>query len=366
MKLIVTGGGTGGHVYPALEIALQAAGLGHIVQYFGSERGQERRQCERAKLEFRAFPSEPLYSLRSPRGWKAALKLGQCLQLTRKALRSTNPDVLFSTGGYASAPVAMSARKLGIPYVLHEQNTVPGRTNRMLARDAHAVASVFKRGAEHFPGARVVRTGMPIRHELRASSQGTLGVGQALPADYPVLLVMGGSQGAEAINDAALATAIRMARTEAQWLHVTGPTLFESTIRSKKKLGVNSHYEIKAYLESEDMASALFTAKLALCRSGAGTLAELAAFRKPSVLIPYPHAFGNHQFVNAKEFEEMGAAVILEQKNLQPIDLEARIMLWLCDEERMHRAQSALAEWDVPDAVERILGLLVEAAKVPA
>ena len=294
------------------------------------------------------------------------MRLAKCLQLTRKALRASNPDVLFSTGGYASAPVAMSARKLGIPYVLHEQNTVPGRTNRILSRGAHCVATVFRRGGEHFLGATVIRTGMPIRQELRSSAQGTLGVGQALPADYPVLLVMGGSQGAEAINDAALATAIRMARTEAQWLHVTGPSLFESTIRSKDRLGVQSHYEIKAYLEAEDMASALFASTLALCRSGAGTLAELAAFRKPSILIPYPHAFGNHQFVNAKEFEEIGATLLLEQKNLQPSDLEARIMLWLSDAERIHQAQIALSEWDIPDAVDRIIGLLLAATKVAA
>lgn len=362
MKLAVTGGGTGGHVFPALELALEARSRGWEVCYLGSLRGQESRAADRAGIPFRGFPSEPLYSLKSPRGWKAAFNLYRANQMAKKALRDFSPDVLVSTGGYASAPVANAAGNLGIPYVLHEQNTVPGRTNRLLSKRAFAVATVFRSGAEHFAGCRVERTGMPIRKDLRDSAQGRLGVGQGMPGHSPILLVMGGSQGALALNDAALATAVRMASTEVQWLHVTGMAHFDSTLVTKQKMAVTAPYEVKAYLEAEEMASALFSSSLAICRSGAGTIAELAAFRKPAILVPYPHAFGNHQLHNAKEMESIGAATVLQQADLQPSALEGRIQMWLTDGALQAAAVIALAEWDIPDAVQRILKLVEEAA----
>ncbi len=363
MRLVVTGGGTGGHVFPAIEVARQAQGSGWEVVYLGSIRGQEGNACRRIDLPFQGFPSEPLYRLTSLRGAKAAIKLIKATSMARNALEAFRPGVVFSTGGYASAPVVQAAKSLGIPFVLHEQNTVPGRTNRILSRRAARVATVFKSGAEHFPGVKVVRTGMPIRKELRCSAQGTFGLGQSLGTNDPILLVMGGSQGAAALNDAALATAVRMAATDVHWLHIAGMSHFESTLESMKKLAINSRYEVKAYVEAEEMASALFSTSLAISRSGAGTLAELAAFRKPSILVPYPHAFGQHQLINAQEFESIGASIIVAQKDLQASTLEARIRLWLHDDSMRTRAEQALADWDIPDAVPRLIELLEDAAR---
>lgn len=362
MRLAVTGGGTGGHVFPALELAKEAHRRGWEVKYFGSIRGQESRACERESIDFQGFPSEPIYSIRTPKGWKAAIKLLKSVRMAKAALREFAPDVLISTGGYASAPPATAARRLKIPYIVHEQNSVPGRANRVLSKQAFCVATVFESAAQRFPGLRVERTGMPIRQELRDSAQGRFGVGQTMTHHAPILLVMGGSQGALALNDAALATAVRMAATEVQWLHVTGMSHFDSTMVTKSKMAVKAPYEVKAYLQAEEMASALFSTSLAICRSGAGTIAELAAFRKPSILVPYPHAFGNHQLHNALEMQSIGAATVLEQSDLQPSALEGRIQVWLTDEEKRARAAEALAEWDIPDAVQRILKLVEEAA----
>lgn len=360
MRLVVTGGGTGGHVFPALEVARAARERGSEVLYLGSLRGQEGRACERVGMPFEGFGVEPLYSLRSWRGWRAAVKILRASGRAKASLRAFRADAVFSTGGYSSAPVVQAARSLGIPYVLHEQNTVPGRTNRLMSRAAFAVATVFRTGAEHFPGVRVVRTGQPIRRELRESAQGKLAFGHSAADPRPIVLVMGGSQGAAALNDAALATAVRMARTEVQWLHVTGPGHFESTINSMRRMGVGDYYQIKALLEADEMAAALFSCSLAICRAG-GSLAELAAFRKPSVLVPLPTSMGNHQHLNAREFEEMGAASLLPQRDLQPSALEGRIRMWLHDEGMRAHAASALAGWDIPDAVDRVLALIGEA-----
>ena len=358
MRLVVTGGGTGGHVYPAAQVALAAKAKGWDVQYFGSLRGQEKAVCERSMVQFTGFASEPVYRLYTPRGIRSLVNLLRATTKVREALEGLRPDVVFATGGYASAPVMNAARKLKIPVVIHEQNTVPGRTNKLMSGYAAAVCTVFHGTAEHFAASKVHRTGLPIRAELRSSSQGRLMLEAETGSTAPIVLVMGGSQGSASLNDIALSTAVRMAASKVQWLHLTGEGHFQSTMDSLRKLGVRADYVIKAYLHGADMASALFNCSTALCRSGAGTMAELAAFRKPSILVPYPFAFGNHQLFNAREFAEIGAAEVIEQTELDPAKLESRILSWLNDTDRMEAASKALAQWDVPDSVDRILAII--------
>jgi UDP-N-acetylglucosamine--N-acetylmuramyl-(pentapeptide) pyrophosphoryl-undecaprenol N-acetylglucosamine transferase len=165
------------------------------------------------------------------------------------------------------------------------------------------------------------------------------------------------------MNDMALATAVRMAQTPVQWVHVTGPKHFERTLASKAKMAVRADYTVKAFLDAGEMASALFSCSLAVCRSGAGTMAELAAFRKPSILVPYPHAFGDHQRFNALAFQAIGAADVLPQPELHAAKLEALIEGWLSDQARCENAAAALAAWDKPGAASEILGILEEATR---
>lgn len=363
MRLVITGGGTGGHVFPALEVGLTAKAQGWEVVYMGSLRGQEGPECQKVGMSFRGFSSEPLYRLSSMRGVRAALNLARATLKARSHMRAFAPDVVFSTGGYASAPVLASARKLGVPHVVHEQNVVAGRTNRIFAKSAYAVATVFRGGGEQFFGAKVVRTGMPIRKAFREGHQGSLSFGRDSAGSAPLLLVVGGSQGATALNDATLAAAVRMASPKARWLLVAGPNHYEGLLDSVRRMAVKDTVEIRAFLDANEMAQAMFECDLCICRSGAGTLAELAAFRKPSVLVPYPAAFGNHQLHNAKEFEAMGAASVLPQEDLQASTLEARVQLWLSEPDRRLAAESAMAEWSVPDSIDRVLALLREAGE---
>jgi len=362
LKIVVTGGGTGGHVFPALEVALGAKARGWQVEYFGSERGQERSACGKAMMPFTAFPAEPVVKPLSPRGIRSISNLLKATKLAIQAFESRRIEAVFATGGYSAAPILNAAKKLGIPIVIHEQNSVPGRTNRLMSRHAKAVCTVFHAAAKHFPGGLVHRTGMPIRSQLRDSAQGRLPLGTPPDSTAPIVLVMGGSQGSAALNDIALSTAVRMATTEVQWLHVSGLGHFESTMNSLKKMAVRSDYRVKSYLEADELSEAMFNCALAVCRSGAGTLAELAAFRKASVLVPYPFAFAQHQLHNAQEFAGMGAAEIIAQDDLTPATLEARIHAWLTDQDGMRSAAKALAEWDVPNAVEEILGIIAMAA----
>lgn len=361
MRLVVTGGGTGGHVYPALEIARAASAEGHEVAYFGSLMGQEGKLCKERGLPFTGFPSQPLYSIKKPKGWVAAYRIWKSVGLAKSALRDFAPDAVFSTGGYSSAPVVSAAKALGIPYVIHEQNTVPGRTNRMLSAHAFAVATTFLSGSEHFGKARTERTGLPIRIELRQGMQGTLNFAPKATGDHKRILVMGGSQGAQVLNEVALGAAMRLNTQNLHWTIVAGVKHYDSILETMKRMNLEAEINFRAYLSADEMATALFESDVVVCRSG-GSLAEVAAFRKPSVLIPYPHAMGNHQHHNAEEFVEMGAALLLPQGELSAGTLASRVMAWLDDSEAMAHAQQSLAEWDVPDTNRRILSLLADAS----
>lgn len=359
MRLVVTGGGTGGHVFPALEIARTARDQGVDVHYFGSLRGQEGRVCRDFDIPFTGFATEPLYSLKSWRGIRSAFLIAKATSEAKRALQKLRPDAVLSTGGYSSAPVVSAAGTVGIPYVIHEQNTVPGRTNRILSKKAFAVATTFKTGAEHFAGSRVVRTGMPIRRELRLHGQGQFHFDVKTPKGEHLAFVMGGSQGAHALNEAALSTAVRMAGHQLAWLVAAGPKNFAAMETSRERLGVSAEFDIRAFLSAEEMAQAYSHADMVVCRSG-GSLAELAACRRPGILIPLPSSFANHQLHNAREFEAMGAADVILQSDLSPSTLESRILGWMNEPDRLRAAQSALADWDIPDASERVLALIRE------
>lgn len=346
MRLILTGGGTGGHIYPALEVGRLAAERGAGLAYFGSRRGQEGRICADLGIPFQAFGAEPLVSMRTPRGWIALANLLRAQVEAGKALKRHRPDVLFSTGGYSAGPVVAAARRLRIPYVLHDSNSVPGRSNRLFAPQAHAFAIVF-REAEHHVRGRVVRTGQPIRKALRDAAA------QRDP-EKGFVLVVGGSQGSAFLNG--LCPPASSLVPGSRWLHSAGPAHAEA-VRRVAPAG----YEVVPFLEQDAMADAYRRAAVAVARSG-GTLAEFACFGLPSVSVPLPSAADDHQMGNAKEFAAMGATLILPQAEADPTRLAESVQAWLSDPEKQIRAASALREWDVPDATERILTLVQEAA----
>ena len=151
MRIALTGGGTGGHVFPALEVGRAARDAGSELVYLGSHRGMERDLAGQAKIDFVGFAAEPLWSLKRARGWKSLVRLMQSRRAAKQWLRTQRVDVIFSTGGYAAGPVMGAARSLGIPYVVHEANSIPGRANRMFAAGAKAFTSVFRATATVIP-----------------------------------------------------------------------------------------------------------------------------------------------------------------------------------------------------------------------
>lgn len=368
MRLVVTGGGTGGHVYPALEVARLARERGAELLYLGSLRGQEGDACRRMGVLFEGFPSQPLYSLRTPRGWRSAVGLVRCVGMAKRALRASRPDAVFSTGGYSAAPVMSAARSLGVPYVIHEANSAPGRSNLMFARRAAAFACTFKTTERYTKGIPVIRTGQPIRRELREAAAAI----EMQAPEAPTALVLGGSQGSAFLNDAVPAAYSHLEARGVRVIHSAGPKNIEAVCRRLKELNLPDAYDARAYLPTEEIAGAYASATLAVARSG-GTVAEFALFGLPSVLIPLPTSAEDHQLHNAEEFVEMDAATLLVQPDAPrdgfapatPEGLAAAMDAWLGDPERRERARHNLRSWDVPDATERILALVENAARKP-
>lgn len=278
--------------------------------------------------------------------------------MARKALQEVKPNVVFSTGGYSSAPVVRAARSLSIPYVLHEANSVPGRSIKLFAQQAKAVATTFKRSEKEFPGCRVIRTGMPVRKELREMA----GAPNKPPAAglHPLAFVFGGSQGSKFLNETMPSIARLMSDDSIDWLHSTGPKNIDGVKREVQALGLE-HYTCEPYLQGTAMGQAYQYATVVICRSG-GSLAELAVFGLPSVLVPLPSAAGNHQYYNAKEFSDMGAAILQTEDQFEPNRFAASIREWIASPERREKAREALTAWDIPDATERIVALVEEAA----
>lgn len=347
MRLVITGGGTGGHVYPALEVARVAQERDCEIIYLGSIRGQEGALCGARNIEFHGFPSAPLYSLRSPRGWRSLVGLLHATLKVKTCIKELRPDAVLSTGGYSAAPVMAVARKLRVPYVIHEANSVPGRSNRMFAKEAAAFTYLFKTTQNYVRATNAIRVGNPIRRELRQAAQ------HRKPAKGFVVVV-GGSQGSAFLNSVCPQAATDLARGSVRWVHAFG--------RKNVIPQVPDHYNAVPYLEAPELIRAYSNATVAVARSGS-TLAEFAMFGLPSVLIPLPSSADNHQLHNAEEFVALGAATLVEQKDATPSAVAEAISGWLDDEDRCFRAATALREWDIPDSAERILEQVLKAAK---
>jgi UDP-N-acetylglucosamine--N-acetylmuramyl-(pentapeptide) pyrophosphoryl-undecaprenol N-acetylglucosamine transferase len=295
---LMAGGGTGGHVIPALAVARELRSRGHDAFFVGTERGVEARIVPPAgfKLEFiRVGGIKNLGVLR---------KISSVFQLvaeTATQLFTPRPTAVFSMGGYVAGPPVLAALLRKIPVVVMEPNAVPGVTNRWIAHFVHRALLSFQETVRFFPPGRTEITGLPVRAEFfqipAKSSSGTF-----------TILITGGSQGSRTLNEAARASWALFAKANlpVRFIHQTGLPTFEQIHREFTSTGLTG--EVSAFIQ--DMPAAFAEADLIICRSGAGAVAELAAAGKPSVLVPFPFAADDHQLRNAEAFQKAGAAVL--------------------------------------------------------
>jgi UDP-N-acetylglucosamine--N-acetylmuramyl-(pentapeptide) pyrophosphoryl-undecaprenol N-acetylglucosamine transferase len=353
VRIVVSGGGTGGHIYPALGVA--EALRGDEVHFVGTTTGPEARIVPASGFRFHAIPCRKLGG-RAGVGTVAALATAAWgVARAVRLLRDLDPDVVFGTGGYATGPVVLAAALLRVPTMIHEGNSIPGRTNRWLARVVRRIAVSYESAIPYFPRARTVLTGFPVR--------GAIGGGKAERAraehgldSRPLLFAFGGSSGAESINRAVAGALPLLAPLGLQVLHQTG----RGTEHAEPAAGGPDWYHSVAYVEG--MADALAAASLVVCRAGASTLAELTAAAKPAILVPYPFAHADHQTHNARALVAAGAAVLVPDHELTGPRLAKEVARLLGDpdgRERMAAASQALGR---PEAAERLAAELRQLA----
>lgn len=356
MKVLIAAGGTAGHVFPALAVAERLTEEpGVQVTFVGTAGGQEARLVPGAGFPFTTVDARPLPRRPSPAALVALAAAARAVSASRALVREA--DVVVGMGGYVSLPVGLAARSLGRPLVLHEQNAVPGLANRVLARRATAVCLSFEEAAAKLPrGARSVLTGDPVRtrvlavarerERLAAEAWTALGLDPALRT----VLIVGGSQGARRLNEAAASAASELARAEdVQVLLLCGPA-HERAVAAA--MGDRPRVRVVGFLERMELAYA--AADLAVARAGASTCAELAVCGIPAVLVPYPYATARHQEANARALARAGGAVVLSDADLSGTRLVRVVRDLLGDPERMRAMSAAMRAWARPDAADAV------------
>ncbi|MBI2874654.1 MAG: undecaprenyldiphospho-muramoylpentapeptide beta-N-acetylglucosaminyltransferase [Firmicutes bacterium] len=367
LRVIMTGGGTGGHVYPALAVAagLRAAGAGKIL-FIGSSRGMESEVVKREGWPFRGLPADYFRGrYPTPDNLRTAVNMVRSTLAGARELRRFRPRVVVATGGYASVPVALAAVMARIPLVVLEQDALPGRANRFLSRFARAVCTAYAESIPYFarPG-QVKCTGNPVRREVLEAGrkEGRLKLG--IPPEDVLVLGLGGSGGARTINEAmAEALSFFESRPNVRLLHVTGPRYFESFRQAVSGRGWD---KLPANVEAVDylhlVPEALAAADVIVCRAGAVTLAEVTCRGLPAIVVPSPNVAGDHQAHNARALGTAGAAVVVKDVELDGRRLVEELTRLVDDPETRKEMSRRSLGLSRPGATGDIVNTILETA----
>ena len=363
MKVLIAGGGTAGHVFPALALAAELRSDDHDVRFAGTAAGQENHLVREAGFPFVAVEARPLERKVSVRALAAPFAAARSVKTCRPLVEAS--DVVVGMGGYVSVPVALAALRSRRPLVLHEQNAVPGLANRTFARPARIVALSFAEARRALPRrARTLVTGNPVRPQILAvPAERDYLAKEAiaelhLEAGRRTVVVFGGSQGALHVNGALAQALPAMDRGGLQVLLLTGAAHVDA-VRASLPADAGPPVRVVGFLERMELAYAI--ADVVIARAGATTIAEIAVCGLPSVLIPYPYATGRHQEANARALERGGGATIVLDDQLDGGVLGERIAGLLGDDERRRSMAEHASAWSRPDAARALADAVVEA-----
>ena len=330
VNMIIAGGGTGGHLFPGIAMAeeLLARDPANQVLFVGTGRDIEKRVLPALGFQHRAIRAAGLKGQGLFQKLRALIKIPQGIWDAIRILRQFRPALVMGVGGYSAGPIAIGAWLMRIKVALHEQNMLPGLTNRLLAYLAQRVYVSFEETRSQFSAHKVRHTGNPVRREIKSAAAEDQRPVVVAPGGAPTfnLLVLGGSQGAHRINQVVVEALELTAHFErVRLVHQTGVDDEHWVREAHRRSALNA--TVGAFFQ--DMANQYHRADLIICRAGATTLAEITVMGKPSILIPYPYAADNHQQLNAQTLVSAGAAEMILEKDLQPDDLRSRLKFWV-------------------------------------
>jgi UDP-N-acetylglucosamine--N-acetylmuramyl-(pentapeptide) pyrophosphoryl-undecaprenol N-acetylglucosamine transferase len=352
MRVIIAGGGTGGHLFPGIALAeeIQRRG-GNDVLFVGTSRGLEAKVVPREGYALETIDVSGLKRAGAGGFLRGMTRLPRAFVQSRRILRRFRPDLVVGVGGYSSGPMVLAAAMAGTPTAILEQNSIPGVTNRMLGKVVRQAFLTFEHSKRYFPARKSALAGNPIRTRLR-------GVPPA-PAT-PCILVVGGSQGAQALNElvpAAAAWMLAQGRVVPRIVHQSGEPDLAATLQRYAALALPpDRVEVKPFID--DMATAYGAATIVVCRAGATTIAELTALGRPAIFIPFPFAADDHQYWNAKALADAGAARVHRQGEVTGEELGAELAALLDEPSQLATMRDRMLALGRPQAARDIVDAL--------
>ena len=373
MRVLISGGGTGGHINPALAIAgmIREKHKDSVIEYVGTKRGLETRLVPREGYKLHTVKVRGFSRSLSPVNIDAAIKAVTSVWEAKRIIKKFKPDIVIGTGGYVCWPVLKAASQLGIPTTVHEQNAVVGMTVKMLSKYVDKVMISFEESRELFDcPEKLVLTGNPIKNEMLSASRGESRRKLGFDDHTPMILSYGGSLGAMKVNSNVISVIENFSeKNDVYHVHATGRGEWASI---KEKLiargySDNGDYVTKGKVTVReyiyDMPTLMSATDIVISRAGAMTIAELSAMGKAAVMIPSPNVTNNHQYKNAKVLADAGAACLLEESSLTPSRLTQNIEYYLFRQNERQRMELLVKDFADPDANRRIFEEILKLTK---
>jgi UDP-N-acetylglucosamine--N-acetylmuramyl-(pentapeptide) pyrophosphoryl-undecaprenol N-acetylglucosamine transferase len=357
VKVLIAGGGTGGHLYPGIALAEEVVTRHHANQvvFVGTERGLEARVVPQEGFPLETIRAQGLKGKGLVGLLKGLLALPMAFVESFRILQRHKPDVVVGVGGYASGPVVLAAAILGVPTAVQEQNALPGLTNKVLGRFVRVVFTAFEEAGAFFPSRKVQLVGNPIRRKLMENF-----LRSRVAHEKFALLVFGGSLGARGINQRMIDALdhLQDLKDQLHIIHQTGKNDLETVRKGYADKGFDAQAQVVEYIE--DMSSAYAKAELVVCRAGATTLSELTVAKKASILVPFPFATDNHQEVNARALVNAGAALMFRESELTGEMLATEIRRLKEDPEKRRQMEKKAGLLGRPEAAKELADVLVD------
>lgn len=363
MRILVTGGGTGGHIYPALAFIryVQKIQPDSEFLYVGTHRGLENKIVPETGISFKTIKIQGFKRKLSLDNIKTVQLFVESIKRSKEILREFKPDVVIGTGGYVSGSVVYAAARMKIPTIVHEQNSVPGITNKFLSRFADRVGISFPDAAQYFPENKTVLVGNPRAQEVVTSGKSEVLEQYGLLPDIPTVLIFGGSQGALKINQAVIQALPKFSQKEYQVLYASGDRYYNEIAEKFDIEKINHNLSLQPYIKN--MTDVMANVDLLIGRAGATSIAELTALGLPAILIPSPYVTNDHQTKNAQSLVNAGAVKMITDADLTGEKLVEAVDEIMGDPEKKAMMVKASRQEGIPDAAERLWSLVNEIVK---
>ena len=361
MRYLITGGGTGGHIYPALAIATEIKDRHKDAEilYVGTKEGLESELVPKEGFDFKTIRVKGMPRRINKEAFIAFRELFLGLNDSKRIIKDFNPDVVIGTGGYVCGPVVYMASRRGIPTLIHEQNALPGIMNKILSRYVDKVLVTFEESNKYFKYPdKIIITGNPIRKSITEVNIEKAYNDLNIDPNIPLILSFGGSGGQKKLNDAMLYVIKENFSNDIQIIHITGKRFFNEFINKIKLVKLNFNNNIRILPYFYDIPKGLNIADLVITSAGAITLAEISAIGVPSILVPKGYTAENHQEYNAKAFEEKGASFVILEKDLTGKGLNEIINEIIQDKDRLINMSKNSKKMGKVDATEKIVNIV--------